>query len=368
MNKTKHMANKKGYGHLWRPIQAFFRARGVSVVLEPHGTRGADIENLKKSKKDAVTLVGEIKHDKELRDAMESRYWVDWQSDRPFGGKRSDERLLEVERIPETVEDLSAEARGFVATIQGQLKRSYVRRAGLNEGWLVLENMRRWGPGVKSALEFLGNNHLIADYEAWRDKHDIGFIKIQFTEVESDMQLMRRAKTLWRMAGSHDAVVQLEKRVGELTQRTETMAGLLADLVKTQAELKHLSKTTRREAQAAVQMVKDGSAELDNARKTAEVAAEAQMAKTQAEFKRLAETTRREAQAAVQMVKNESVELGNAWKTAEVAAEAKARELEKQAAALVAEVRRQVEECRQEADKIAPEIQRLADEVWKKNN
>lgn len=134
------------------------------------------------------------------------------------------------------------------------------------------------------------------------------------------MKLLQRMKTLWILSSTNDAVERLDHQVGELMERAENLATLLADLLKNQTDIQTVAETTRREAEAAVQEARSGTLEL-------------QEALTQAES----------------------------------TAAAKIRKLEEQSVALVSDVRRQVDACRAEADKLVPEIRRMADSVQEKN-
>ncbi len=134
------------------------------------------------------------------------------------------------------------------------------------------------------------------------------------------MKLIQRVKTLWALSSTNDAVGRLEHRVVELMERTENMATLLSDLLKTQTDIQTVAETARKEAEASVQEARNGA-----------------------------------------------LELHEALTQAESTAAAKIRKLEEQSVALASDVRRQVDACRAEADKLAPEIRRLADAVQELN-
>lgn len=131
------------YGHMTEHVTAFFEKRGIDVLVEAHGSRGPDIESVQKDMFGRPRLVGEIKHARELERDLPGKFWSDWNNGNlSFGGKRKGEALRDMEKLPPDVDNLSSCARGFVATVLGQLQH-YARTAGLSEGWLVLENASR---------------------------------------------------------------------------------------------------------------------------------------------------------------------------------------------------------------------------------
>ena len=166
---TKHYAN------LEEPIKRYFAKIGKRVDIEPSGSRGPDIKSAD------GTVVGEIKHATELARDLPSKFWRDWNNPNArFGGKNAGETLVEMERLGCSVERISAEARGFVATILGQLKHGYVLKAGLDNGWLVVEDVARWRSSLEEALSYIGTSHhgLAADVDV--DECGIGYVNIRF--------------------------------------------------------------------------------------------------------------------------------------------------------------------------------------------
>jgi hypothetical protein len=120
------------YEHLRNTIVAFFKAKGIDVELEPSGSRGPDVVGVN------TTLVGEVKHEKELCRDLHCAYWTNWNSTKQkFGGKTLEYRLAE--QTPDGVEDLSDRAKGWTAVVYGQMK-YMARDAGLSEAWVVYEN------------------------------------------------------------------------------------------------------------------------------------------------------------------------------------------------------------------------------------
>lgn len=165
----------KHYGNLEGPIKRFFAKIGKWVDIEPSGSRGPDIKSTD------GTVVGEIKHATELARDLPSKFWRDWNNpNAKFGGKNAGETLVEKERLGMSAERISAEARGFVAVILGQLKHGYVLEAGLDSGWLVIEDVVRWMVPLKETLSYIGNSHrgFASDIEV--DEYGVGYVNIRF--------------------------------------------------------------------------------------------------------------------------------------------------------------------------------------------
>ena len=163
------------YVNLEEPIKRYFAKIGKRVEIEPSGSRGPDIKSTD------GTVVGEIKHITELVRDLPAKFWRDWNKpEERFGGKVTGETLIEMEQIGTSAERISAEARGFVAVILGQLKHGYVVTAGLDSGWLVLEDVARWMVPLKEALSYIGTSHrgLASDIEV--DEYGVGYVNIRF--------------------------------------------------------------------------------------------------------------------------------------------------------------------------------------------
>ena len=134
------------------------------------------------------------------------------------------------------------------------------------------------------------------------------------------MNLIQRAKTLWKMAGAGDAAERLEGRVGDLSQSIAELGERLAVLAKNQETLEGDVHTLQREAESIVGNVRQETSEL-------------------------CETLNR----------------------AETETAAKVRELADRAESVVSDVRCQIEACREEAGQLAPEIRRIEDAMQKLN-
>ncbi len=148
----------------------------MEVAIEPRGSRGPDIENMP----GVHPLVGEIKHEKELQRDLQSAFWSNWNNPGlSFGGKPKGYVLRDVESLDRAVAGLSAPALGFVATVMGQLKH-YVRSAGLDEGWLVIENHSHWERPLREALDALRRFGHLASFSAASDDYGIGYVRIRF--------------------------------------------------------------------------------------------------------------------------------------------------------------------------------------------
>lgn len=168
------------YGHLEDHIKEFFRQLGMEVSVEPHGSRGPDLESASSNRNGAPPFVGEIKHDTELQRDLRSAFWSNWNNPNlAFGGKTKGYVLREAESLDRAVAGLSAPALGFVATVMGQLKH-YVRSARLDEGWLVIENYRHWERPLQEALNALRRFKHLASFSEVSDDHGIGYVRIRF--------------------------------------------------------------------------------------------------------------------------------------------------------------------------------------------
>ena len=168
------------YGHLENHIKEFFRQLGLEVAVEPRGSRGPDLESAFPNRNGAPPFVGEIKHDAELQRDLRSAFWSNWNNPNlAFGGKTKGCILREAESLDRAVEGLSAPALGFVATVMGQLKH-YVRSAGLDEGWLVVENHSRWNLPLREALDSLRRWGHLAAFSVVSDENGIGYARIRF--------------------------------------------------------------------------------------------------------------------------------------------------------------------------------------------
>ena len=165
----------KHYEQMESQIRAFFAQIGQQVVIEPHGSRGPDIESVDGG------LVGEIKHAKELSRDLSARFWRDWNDPKQsFGGKREGETLTSLEHLETWEGRLSAEALGFVAVILGQLKHGYVMKAGTDNGWLIIEDAARWLGPLNEALSFIGRAHKGLASNIQVDASGIGYVNIRF--------------------------------------------------------------------------------------------------------------------------------------------------------------------------------------------
>ncbi len=167
------------YSHLEQAIKDFFRRHGMEVAVEPRGSRGPDLESVSHTQNGAPACVGEIKHDAELQRDLRSAFWSNWNNPNlSFGGKTKGYVLREAESLDRAVAGLSAPALGFVATVMGQLKH-YVRSAGLDEGWLVIENYRHWERPLREALDALRRFGHLTSFSVAADAHGIGYVRIR---------------------------------------------------------------------------------------------------------------------------------------------------------------------------------------------
>lgn len=151
-------------------IRDFFQVRGISVVIEPRGSRGPDLESLTDPK-----MVGEIKAQSEVTRDLKG-YWTHWNSNERFGGKTREYKLRS--EFPDNIDVLDRAAKGWISVIYGQL-RNYCRVAGLPAGWLVIDGVSESSGDVKKAVDFLVANGKVA-LESWTDVEGIGFLELRF--------------------------------------------------------------------------------------------------------------------------------------------------------------------------------------------
>lgn len=172
---SNRIAMNKHYSNLEGPIKQYFARIGKRIEIEPSGSRGPDIKSAD------GTVVGEIKHATELARDLPAKFWRDWNKpNAKFGGKTAGETLVEMERLGPSAERISVEARGFVAVILGQLKHGYVLEAGLDNGWLVIEDVARWMGSLKEALSYIGNSHRGLASDIVVDEYGVGYVNIRF--------------------------------------------------------------------------------------------------------------------------------------------------------------------------------------------
>ena len=165
----------KHYENLEEPIKRYFAKIGKRIEIEPSGSRGPDLKSVD------GTVVGEIKHVAELARDLPAKFWRDWnRPEERFGGKGVGETLMEMERLGTSAERISAEARGFVAVILGQLKNGYVLKAGLDSGWLVIEDVAQWMVSLKEALSYIGTSHRGVASAIEVDEYGVGYVNIRF--------------------------------------------------------------------------------------------------------------------------------------------------------------------------------------------
>jgi hypothetical protein len=158
------------YAHLETPIREFFAKKGITIELEPHGSRGPDIEST------CGTTVGEVKHAAELDRDLRSFYWSSWNSDQSFGGKISSYHIAD--DFKKSPSQLSSEAKGWITVVYGQLNH-YRRSKGLNEGWLVFEKYSEYRNLLIEALQFLSSERKIRKHSLC-EHGGLGFTQICF--------------------------------------------------------------------------------------------------------------------------------------------------------------------------------------------
>jgi len=162
---------RKHYKHIELPIIDFFKEKGVNIAIEPSASRGADIVGI------SSALIGEAKHEKELRRDLDRAYWTNWNSTRQkFGGKPLDYRLAE--HVPVGVCDLSNGAKGWVAVICGQL-RHMVNKAKLTQGWIIYENFYSFEASLMESASFLREQRMIS-FCPPEHRENVGFLRIDY--------------------------------------------------------------------------------------------------------------------------------------------------------------------------------------------
>jgi hypothetical protein len=152
-------------------VRRFFDGLGVTVVIEPRGSRGPDIECLNPA------MVGEIKAQIEVSRDLRG-YWGQWNSNERFGGKTREYKLRS--EFTDDVDALDRAAKGWIAVIYGQL-RNYCRVAGLPVGWLVIEGISESSVDVKKAVDYLVANGKVA-LESCAETEGIGFLELRFLQ------------------------------------------------------------------------------------------------------------------------------------------------------------------------------------------
>jgi hypothetical protein len=164
------MSNKH-YQHIEPIIQEYYRKKGMTVAIEPHGSQGADLEGI-----DGTKMAGEIKHAGELKRDLPKKFWSDWNSGQQFGGKISDYKLAS--EFNEAVVNLPAAVLGWLAVIYGQL-RYYAKKRAVTSGWLVFEEYGIYGNSLKQALAYLQENDKIKS-NTIEEFQGLGFVCIDF--------------------------------------------------------------------------------------------------------------------------------------------------------------------------------------------
>ena len=134
------------------------------------------------------------------------------------------------------------------------------------------------------------------------------------------MGLFRKIRVLWRLAESDEKVDHLERRMHEIVHDVEEFSAQISALQAKYLEIRDAAELTFRDVQG----------KLADARRTVE-------------------------------------ELREGLSTVESAAGKKVQEISDAAMAFVADVQQQVETCRAEAGRLAPEIRRLEDAVQELN-
>lgn len=159
------------YDHLASVIHKYYRSKGMEVSIEPHGSQGADLEGI-----NGTIMVGEIKNETELNRDL-GGYWSSWNSlGQQFGGKDRNFQLRSV--LPNGIELLSSQAKGWISVIYGQLKYR-AQKAGLTEGWLVYENYSLFEFTLLEALNFL-NQHNLTFNDIPEHLKGVGFVRVMY--------------------------------------------------------------------------------------------------------------------------------------------------------------------------------------------
>jgi hypothetical protein len=143
----------KHYQHMEPAILEYFKRRGITIAIEQHGSKDADIEGV-----DGTKITGEIKHAGELKRDLPNKFWKDWNSAQRFGGKIPDYNLAS--EFDLTVAELPGEVLGWLAVVYGQL-RYYTRKHDLTHGWLVFEEYEIYADSLRQALSYLRANEKI---------------------------------------------------------------------------------------------------------------------------------------------------------------------------------------------------------------
>ena len=143
------------------------------MQIEPHGSRGLDIEGSGLSGR----MVGEIKHATELGRDLKSTFWSAWNSpSQSFGGKVKG-YVLSAD-LPQDAEQQEGEVRGWLAVIFGQL-RMWALKADLNEGWIVYEDATKFDRSLRQALAYLAR-HGLAKSGVPEHVGNMGFVRVTF--------------------------------------------------------------------------------------------------------------------------------------------------------------------------------------------
>ncbi len=161
------------YEHIAPDVIGFFAGKGIAVQIEPHGSRGLDIEGTGPSGR----MVGEIKHATELARDLKSTFWSAWNSPaQSFGGKAKG-YVLSVDLPPDAGQQ-EGELRGWLAVVFGQL-RTWARKADLSEGWLVYEDADQFEPSLRQTLAYLAH-HGLAKSGTMERVGNMGFVRVTF--------------------------------------------------------------------------------------------------------------------------------------------------------------------------------------------
>jgi len=164
------MSNKH-YQHIEPIIQEYYTKMGMNVAIEPHGSLGADLEEI-----DGTKMAGEIKHAGELNRYLPKKFWSDWNSGQQFGGKTSDYKLAS--EFNPAVANMPVEVLGWLAVLYGQL-RYYAKKRAVTSGWLVFEEYGNYAGSLKQALAYLQENDKIKS-STIEEFQGLGFAQIEF--------------------------------------------------------------------------------------------------------------------------------------------------------------------------------------------
>ena len=177
------------YSHMERTLKDSFARKGVHIDLEPSGSRGPDIVGINMS---GDLTIGEIKHSVEIHRDLRG-YWSQWNSQSSFGGKTPDFSLKSC--YSDQGAALSADARGWTAVIDGQLRRSYCEKAGVADGILVVENYGAHDAGVEASLRYLKAQGRISGFKVSVDQDGNGHVKVSFTGIPRYPSVQQDIKT-----------------------------------------------------------------------------------------------------------------------------------------------------------------------------